>query len=239
MAGQVLGVVAMLVARASSKVSLYLSSDQTEALYGIKTDGLYYMREGVVDKYAMNFQHQVIPAGVDHIDFTWRARPGSSVPYKLTFIHTPGPAMAAPSVNISQTGLVPTYPDKFRLHFPCTGRVAAKVETLLQITLAIKHWMPEVLNFKRRKVCKLSAAPPVEQVAGPAGRPEAPSKSVLLASVPPSMFITLGAASASVILLVVLVAALYIRRVRKRDGELAAGASLRSSLQLDGGAIVL
>ena len=42
-----------------SKVSLYLSSDQTEALYGIKTDGLYYVREGVVNKYAMNFQHQV------------------------------------------------------------------------------------------------------------------------------------------------------------------------------------
>ena len=32
----------------------------------------------------------MIPATVDHIDFTWRARPGSSVPYKLTFIHTPG-----------------------------------------------------------------------------------------------------------------------------------------------------
>ena len=43
----------------SGKVSLYLSSDQTEALYGIKTDGLYYVREGVVNKYAMNFQHQV------------------------------------------------------------------------------------------------------------------------------------------------------------------------------------
>ena len=71
---------------------------------------------------------------MDHIDFTWRARPGSSVPYKLTFIHTPGPAMAAPSVNISQTGLVPTYQDKFRLHFPCTGRVAAQVETLLQVS---------------------------------------------------------------------------------------------------------
>ena len=42
-----------------AKVSLYLSSDQTEALYGIKTDGLYYVREGVVNKYAMNFQHQV------------------------------------------------------------------------------------------------------------------------------------------------------------------------------------
>ena len=45
-----------------AKVSLYLSSDQTEALYGIKTDGLYYVREGVVNKYAMNFQHQVKPS---------------------------------------------------------------------------------------------------------------------------------------------------------------------------------
>ena len=44
----------------TAKVSLYLSSDQTKALYGIDTkDGLYYIREGVVNKYAMNFQHQV------------------------------------------------------------------------------------------------------------------------------------------------------------------------------------
>ena len=41
-----------------AKVSLYLSSDQTEALYGIQTPGLYYITEGVVNKYAMNFQHQ-------------------------------------------------------------------------------------------------------------------------------------------------------------------------------------
>ena len=82
---------------------------------------------------------QVIPADVDHIDFTWKARPGSSVPYKLTFIHTPGPAMAAPSVNISQTGLVPTYLDKFRLFFPCTGKVAAQVETLLQVGIFLHY----------------------------------------------------------------------------------------------------
>ncbi len=41
------------------KVSLYLSSDQTEQLYGIKTDGLYYVRDGMVNQYAMTFQHQV------------------------------------------------------------------------------------------------------------------------------------------------------------------------------------
>ena len=49
-----------MVSLASAKVSLFLSSDQTKALYGIDTkDGLYYIREGVVNKYAMNFQHQV------------------------------------------------------------------------------------------------------------------------------------------------------------------------------------
>ena len=42
-----------------AKVSLWLTSDQTEALYGIKTEGLYYVRDGIINKYAMNFQHQV------------------------------------------------------------------------------------------------------------------------------------------------------------------------------------
>jgi hypothetical protein len=45
--------------RSVGKVSLYLSSDQTEQLYGIKTDGLYYVRDGMVNQYAMTFQHQV------------------------------------------------------------------------------------------------------------------------------------------------------------------------------------
>ena len=61
-------VVLSLVGKSNAKVSLYLSSDQTEALYGIKTPGLYYITEGVVNKYAMNFQHQVkIRSFVDSI----------------------------------------------------------------------------------------------------------------------------------------------------------------------------
>ena len=56
-------IILVVVPPTQSKVSLYLSSDQTEALYGNKTDGLYYVREGVVNKYAMNFQHQVSGMG--------------------------------------------------------------------------------------------------------------------------------------------------------------------------------
>ena len=58
-AGPQLILLLSLLSLGSAKVSLYLSSDQTEALYGIKTPGLYYITEGVVNKYAMNFQHQV------------------------------------------------------------------------------------------------------------------------------------------------------------------------------------
>ena len=60
--GMLAVLIVSLASNSMAKVSLYLSSDQTEALYGIKTDGLYYVREGVVNKYAMNFQHQVKPS---------------------------------------------------------------------------------------------------------------------------------------------------------------------------------
>ena len=48
----------LLMKSSEGKVSLYLSSDQTEQLYGIRTDGLYYVRDGMVNQYAMTFQHQ-------------------------------------------------------------------------------------------------------------------------------------------------------------------------------------
>ena len=61
-----------------------------------------------------------------------------------------------------------------------------------------------------------------------------PAKSVLLSSVSPSLLVTLGAVSASLILLTVVVAVIYIKRVRKREvlAGLRTGESLRSSLQL-------
>jgi len=224
-------VMVMMVTVIQAKVSLYLSSDQTEALYGIKTPGLYYITEGVVNKYAMNFQHQVIPAEVDHIDFTWEAKKGSAIPYKITFMHAPSKAMANPSVNISTEGIVPTHTDKFRLFFPCTGKVAEQVETLFQISFSIRRKSPEVLNFKRIKVCKLSESPVEPELISDQLSSEEHDP-VLIDSVSPSLFIILGAVSASIILLTIIMAVVYVRTVRKRDGHIRAGESLRSSLQL-------
>ena len=51
-------ILAVLMPNCDAKVDLYLSSEQTEALYGIQTDGLYYVRHGKINQYAMTFQHQ-------------------------------------------------------------------------------------------------------------------------------------------------------------------------------------
>ena len=41
-------------------MDLYIDADQTERLSGIKTiNGIYYIKDGVVNQYAMNFQDQV------------------------------------------------------------------------------------------------------------------------------------------------------------------------------------
>ena len=87
---------------------------------------------------------------------------------------------------------------------------------------------PQVLNFKRRKICKERSLPAEELVSDPGsgtldpapGGALDPRQSVLLASVSPTMFVAMGAASASVLLLAVLVAALYLRRINKR-GQLS------------------
>ena len=78
---------------------------------------------------------QVIPADVDHIDFTWEAKKGSAVPYKITFIHAPSRAMNNPSVNIStEVSSDPLF--RFYLTLFCPGYRAhtrGQVQTLLPL----------------------------------------------------------------------------------------------------------
>ncbi len=43
-----------------ASVDLYLDGEQTEALFGIRrAEGIYYVKDGVVNHYALGFQEQV------------------------------------------------------------------------------------------------------------------------------------------------------------------------------------
>lgn len=44
---------------AHTYIDFYVDSRQTEILYGVKTEGIFYIENGVVNQYAMTFQDQV------------------------------------------------------------------------------------------------------------------------------------------------------------------------------------
>ena len=53
-------VLAFLADFSLAYMDLYIDAGQTERLYGVKTvSGIYYVKDGVVNQYAMNFQDQV------------------------------------------------------------------------------------------------------------------------------------------------------------------------------------
>ena len=50
-------------------------------------------------------------------------------------------------------GIVPTHADKFRLYFPCTGKVAEQVETLFQVRKNLFPFIDGVVKkFKEENV---------------------------------------------------------------------------------------
>ena len=104
------------------------------------------------------------------------------------------------------------------------------------MTLELRSGDPQVLNFKRRKICKERRLPASGLVSSNPTNVEdvnETNQSLLLASVSPTMFVAMGAASASVLLVAVLVAAVYLRRMKKRGRPLQEeGGSLRSSMHL-------
>ena len=48
-----------LYSAASTALDFYIDPEATQRLYGVKTRGIYYIRDGVVNAYAMNFKDQV------------------------------------------------------------------------------------------------------------------------------------------------------------------------------------
>ena len=54
---------ALLLSAASGSLDFYMDAAQTERLYGVSTaKGIYYIKDGIVNQYAMTFQDQVSEA---------------------------------------------------------------------------------------------------------------------------------------------------------------------------------
>uniref|UniRef100_A0A8B9KQC6 Tyrosine-protein kinase RYK n=1 Tax=Astyanax mexicanus TaxID=7994 RepID=A0A8B9KQC6_ASTMX len=111
---------------------------------------LYYVRDDVVNNYALSFILPV-PSETNSLHFTWHSK--SKVDYKLGF-HVENPAaMDQPQSNISTQGEVPRTRSVFRVDLFCSGKVDGEAVLTVQLNLTIHANNFTVLNFKRRKMC--------------------------------------------------------------------------------------
>ena len=154
----VLVISAMLIQHCTANLNLYLTNAEVRRILGLKAE-LYYVREGVVNEYAMGW---VVPVAADvhALHFTWMATDNNPLLYNMAVWVKNNTAekhkvLGDPHVNISQSGSVPHHPTTFTLHLPCTGAASAEVDVILNINVTSPRpsQSPTELHFKRRKIC--------------------------------------------------------------------------------------
>uniref|UniRef100_A0A8C5GVB5 receptor protein-tyrosine kinase n=1 Tax=Gouania willdenowi TaxID=441366 RepID=A0A8C5GVB5_GOUWI len=111
---------------------------------------LYYVRDDVVNHYALTF-NMPVPTETNSLYFTWYSK--TKVNYQLAFQMENSAALNQPWSNISTQGEVPRSPSVFRVDMLCSGKVDEEAFLIMQLNLTIDANNYTVLNFKRRKMC--------------------------------------------------------------------------------------
>ncbi|XP_031830445.1 tyrosine-protein kinase Dnt [Nomia melanderi] len=153
----------VLVGCSDGYLNIFISQSQVMKLLGLEAE-LYYVREGVVNTYAMNFVVPV-PANIAELEFSWQSLVGHPLAYSMELdydvVGVPGGisgmmALLPPNVNVSERGEVPVTLQVFRIRLACSGRVSAEIPLTLRLNVTAppgtKH-NDTVLVFKRNKIC--------------------------------------------------------------------------------------
>lgn len=174
---------------------------------------VYYVRDGHINNYALNFIVPV-PANVRDISFTWQSLAGRTLPYSINVVTSDPAVLPRPTLNISQIGEIPTEVKTFSISLKCSGIRAAEVEVSISIEVILNRALNNVthLVFRRKKIC-LTAEEDEIDVEDP----------LLLETVvqPPTGLITLvvGSVLALALVLILLLAAYCVRGSAKRQNH--------------------
>jgi len=156
-----LSLILLLLHSATSNLNLFLSTQEMKRLLGLEKE-LYYVRDGTINKYAMQFVIPV-PSSVTSLHFTWYSYTSvsSSLQYSLTTTSSHPLALPTPSVNISMQGTVPEHHQIWQVMLQCTGTEAAEVVITLDIAITgldtTNPLNTTKLRFRRKKACFLTA----------------------------------------------------------------------------------
>ncbi|XP_013177232.1 PREDICTED: tyrosine-protein kinase Dnt [Papilio xuthus] len=152
----------LLLPACLAHLNVYLSSAEVWRLLGLTAE-LFYVRDGQINSYALNFVVPV-PATISELHFTWQSLARRPLPYTLHVDVASEPeAMHPPTFNISSTGYVPTETQTWRIDLPCMGTVAAEVNITISLNISTGS-SSTILNFRRRKICLKEAPRPAVRV---------------------------------------------------------------------------
>ncbi|XP_065347808.1 tyrosine-protein kinase Dnt-like isoform X2 [Cloeon dipterum] len=133
-------------------LNLFISKKESVRLLGLASE-LYYIRDGVVNQYALKFNVPV-PANFTEIYFTWRSNSSKKMPYSLSIdVVSNQNALDRPTANITTVGFVPTEQEIFKVVLPCTGNLDAEVDVNISINVTSEKKTVTAITLMRKKFC--------------------------------------------------------------------------------------
>uniref|UniRef100_A0A671TRH4 Tyrosine-protein kinase RYK n=1 Tax=Sparus aurata TaxID=8175 RepID=A0A671TRH4_SPAAU len=197
----------------SPSVNIYMSVEEVKKLLGLDAE-LYYVRDNVVNYYALSFTLPV-PSETNSLHFTWHSK--TKVEYRLGFQMENPIVMDQPQSNISSQGEVPHVPSVFRVDLLCSGKVDGEAVLTVQLNLTIHANNYTVLNFKRRKMCYKIILPPHTAPLTP------PSNSVTTPTTPTTstqvFYISVSVCCIVIFLVAIILAILHLHSMKRVEME--------------------
>lgn len=122
-------------------------------LSGVSAE-LYYVREGAINDYALNFAVPV-PANISDVTFTWQSLVEQPLPYSINVATSDVGVLPRPMLNISRIGEVPMEPQTWGISLKCSGTRAAEVTVTISVEVILDRKTHNNTNliFKRKKIC--------------------------------------------------------------------------------------
>ncbi|XP_046742938.1 tyrosine-protein kinase Drl-like isoform X1 [Diprion similis] len=216
-------VLLIFVGRSDGYLNIFISKAQVMKLLGLTAE-LFYVREGVVNNYAMNFVVPV-PANMADLEFSWQSLVAHPLPYSMQLdyevVGTPGRgntgmmALLPPRVNVSAQGEVPVKLQVFRIRLPCSGLASAEIPLVLRLNVSAPpgtRYNDTVLLFRRNKIC-------LKGVEAPLKNNSVKLEAGSLVTGSGTLYVAAACACALVLVVASVVSALYIRNSKARVQE--------------------
>ncbi|KAJ7993400.1 hypothetical protein DPEC_G00272050 [Dallia pectoralis] len=193
-------------------VNVYMSEEEVKKLLGLDAE-LYYVRDDVVNHYALSFILPV-PSDTNSLHFTWRAK--DQVEYRMGFYVDEPATMNQPFSNITVQGEVPRTTSVFRVDLSCSGKMDGEAVLTVQLNLTVNSNNFTVLNFKRRKMCNKRADPNPKTPPVSNKTLQRPDNGVAIPTTSTRVFyISVGVCCAVIFLVAIVLAVMHLHSMKR------------------------